>query len=116
MIPRTLTDAQWRRIERLVPGKKGGHGRPARDNRLFVEACLWRARHCARWSELPEDFGSWKLVYLRFRRWSRSGVWAVVLEALRDEADIPSSLFDEGVWSVKLKPRSESRHVGQGAD
>lgn len=39
-----LTEAQWRRIAPLLPGKKGDPGRSAADNRLFVNACLWVLR------------------------------------------------------------------------
>ncbi len=35
---RTLTDAQWARIEPLVPGKAGDPGRSGADNRLFIDA------------------------------------------------------------------------------
>ena len=37
-------DAQWKRIEGLLPGKVGDPGRSGEDNRLFVEAVLWIAR------------------------------------------------------------------------
>ena len=33
-----LRDDQWERMERMLPGRKGSVGRPAQDNRLFVEA------------------------------------------------------------------------------
>jgi transposase len=35
-----LTDAQWARIETLLPGKTGDRGRTAKDNRLFVDGVL----------------------------------------------------------------------------
>ena len=57
MIRRELTDAQWRRIERLVPGKEGDRGRHGEDNRLFVDAVLWIARAGAPWRDLPNAFG-----------------------------------------------------------
>ena len=41
---RTLSDAQWARIEQLVPGKSTDSGRSGEDNRLFVDAVLWMAR------------------------------------------------------------------------
>jgi hypothetical protein len=44
LIRRELTDAQWRRIEQLVPGKKGDRGRAGEDSRRFVDAVLWLAR------------------------------------------------------------------------
>ncbi len=39
-----LSDAQWFRIENLLPGRVGHVGGTARDNRLFVEGVLWIAR------------------------------------------------------------------------
>jgi transposase len=35
-----LTDAQWAKIERLLPGKKSDPGRTAADNRLSVNAVV----------------------------------------------------------------------------
>jgi hypothetical protein len=35
-----LRDDQWERIQERLPGRVGCVGRPARDNRLFVEAVL----------------------------------------------------------------------------
>jgi len=39
-----LRDDQWDRIEDLLPGREGHVGVTARDNRLFVEAVLYRYR------------------------------------------------------------------------
>ena len=35
-----VTEAQWRRIELLLPGRAGTVGRPAEDNRRFVNGVL----------------------------------------------------------------------------
>ena len=66
MSRRTLSDAQWARIEPLVPGKKGDRGRTGTDNRLFVDAVLWLARTASPWRDLPPELGHWKSVYTRF--------------------------------------------------
>src|ERR671921_465056 len=39
-----LRDDQWERIKDLLPGRKGHVGVTAKDNRLFVEAVLYRYR------------------------------------------------------------------------
>jgi putative transposase len=53
-----------------------GHvGRTAVDNRQFVNGVLWVLRSGARWSDLPERYGKYKSVHMRFMRWARSGVW-----------------------------------------
>src|SRR5204862_158838 len=71
LIRRELTDRQWQRIEKLVPGKKGDKGRAGEDNRLFVDAVLWIMRTGAPWRDLPDAFGKWNSVYTRFLRWAR---------------------------------------------
>ena len=54
-----LADAQWKRIEDLLPGKVGDPGRSGENNRMFVEAVLWIARTGSPWRDLPPEFGSW---------------------------------------------------------
>ena len=70
-----LTDAQWERIKDLLPGRAGHVGRPASDNRLFVDAVLYRYRAGIPWRDLPERFGDFRVIHLRHSRWKRSGIW-----------------------------------------
>jgi transposase len=77
-----LTDAQWQRIEALLPGKAGDPGRTGRDNRLFVNGVLWVLRSGAHWHDLPERYGKWKSVHTRFARWAKAGVWDRVFAVL----------------------------------
>jgi transposase len=46
--PYELSEAQWVRIERMLPGKLSDPGRTASDNRLFVNGILWVLRSGAR--------------------------------------------------------------------
>ncbi len=94
MSRRTLTDAQWARIEHLVPGKDGDLGRTATDTRLFIDAVLWLARGATPWRDLPADFGKWTTTHCRFRRWSLSGVWERLFNALAQEPDFEYVLID----------------------
>lgn len=47
-----LRDDQWIRIEGLLPGREGHVGGTAKDNRLFVEAVLYRYRAGIPWRDL----------------------------------------------------------------
>lgn len=82
MARRMLSDAQWARIEPLLPARPGTPGGHGADDRLFVEAVLWVARTGAPWRDLPPEFGHWNSVYRRFARWSDAGVWLGVFEVL----------------------------------
>jgi putative transposase len=97
LIRRELTNAQWRRIEHLVPGKIGDRGRSGEDNRLFVDAVLWIARSGAPWRDLPEEFGSWNSVFKRFRRWAKRGVWEGLFNALLDNPDFEYLIIDSTI-------------------
>jgi transposase len=70
-----LRDDQWDRIKDVLPGREGHVGGTAADNRLFVEAVLFRFRAGIPWRDLPERFGDWKIVCQRFDRWAKSGVF-----------------------------------------
>ena len=89
-----LRDEQWARIEALLPGRVGHVGGTARDNRLFVEAVLYRYRAGSPWRDLPERFGDGTRVHRRFSRWAKSGVWARVFQALGAEADNEYAMLD----------------------
>ena len=59
----------------------------AKDNRLFVEAVLYRYRAGIPWRDLPECFGDFRVIHTRHIRWSKRGVWQRVFEVLAAEAD-----------------------------
>ena len=39
-----ITDQVWERLQPHLPGGPGKRGRPARDNRLFLDAVFWNLR------------------------------------------------------------------------
>lgn len=81
-------------IKNLLPGRPGHVGVTAKDNRLFVEAVLYRHRTGIPWRELPPRFGDFRVVHLRYSRWRSSGVWLPVMEALTQDADNPFRTID----------------------
>ena len=94
MARRELRDDQWDRISGLLPGKATDRGVTAKDNRLFVDAVLWIARTGTPWRELPEVFGKWNSVFIRYNRWAKNGVWERVFQLLSDDPDLEYVLID----------------------
>ena len=92
-----LRDDQWQRIEGLLPGREGHVGATAKNNRLFVEAVLYRYRAGIPWRDLPDRFGPWKAVHTRFGRWARSGVWERVFQHLTSDADNEYAMIDSTI-------------------
>ena len=97
MVRRMLRDDQFERIASLLPGRPGSRGRPAADNREFVEAVLWVARTGSPWRDLPEEFGGWNSVYKRFARWSQAGIWHGVFAELASDADFEEIFIDSTI-------------------
>ena len=90
-----LSDAQWERLQGLgLPGSTGHVGRPAKDTRLFVEAVLFRFRAGIPWRDLPTRFGNWHRVYVRFHRWSQSGIWQKIFEQLAKDKSNEYAMLD----------------------
>ena len=77
-----LRDDQWERIKDMLPGRVEDVGATAKDNRLFVEAVLYRYRAGVPWRDLPERFGDWKNIHKRHSRWAASGAWENLFKAL----------------------------------
>ena len=77
---------QWPKIEAFLRSERRA-GRPAYDDRKFVEAALWLRRTGVPWRDLPSDFGPWKTVFNRFDRWSKTGKWQRLLAALQTDRD-----------------------------
>ena len=78
----------------MLPGREGTRGVNADDNRLFVEAVLFRYRAGIPWRDLPERFGDWKNVHRRFSRWARDGVWEQVFKLVSSDADNEYGMID----------------------
>jgi transposase len=72
-------------------------GVTAKDNRLFVEAVLYRYRAGIPWRDLPERFGDWKAVHTRHTRWAESGVWEKLFKALATDADNEYAMIDSTI-------------------
>ena len=69
----------------------------AKDNRLFVEAVLYRYRAGIPWRDLPERFGDFRVVHTRFSRWTKRRVWQRVFDALADDADNEYAMIDSTI-------------------
>ena len=108
-----LTDAQWKKIESLLPvnGKPGGQWA---DHRTIISGVLYRARTGVPWRDLPERFGSWQTVYERHRRWSADGMWKMILDELQIDADAtdPDAARSDtgGEWAVNIDSTSCRAH------
>jgi transposase len=82
-----LTDAEWARLEPLLPDRTPRRGGRWADHRQVLNGVFWRTRCGLPWRDLPTQYGHWKTVYNRHRRWSGDETWVKILEELRRDAD-----------------------------
>lgn len=84
MVRGLMTDQEWAFFAPFVISTGGKSGRPPSDHRLVLDGIFWIARTGAQWRDLHDYFGKWSSVYRQFRRWTLSGVWELMLEALNE--------------------------------
>ena len=77
-----LTEAEWERIEPLLPEDKLVGRLREVDLREVLNAIFYRVDNGVKWRNLPADFPAWQTVYGYFRLWVRLGVWESMNAAL----------------------------------
>jgi|TARA_Y100001951_G_C11224321_1_gene230744 transposase len=98
-----ISDDVWGRLRPLLPGKPGDSGATGKDNRLFLEAVLWRVRTGLPWRDLPKAFGNWNSVFRRFRRWAEAGVFELVFREISGCPDFEYALIDGTIVQAHQK-------------
>ena len=99
-----VTDQLWERVSGMLPGRDGVCGATGKDNRLFLEAVLWRVRAAGLpWRDLPPEFGNWNMQFRRFRRWAAAGVFERLFEAPSQDPDFEYALIDGIIVGVHQK-------------
>ena len=99
-----ISDALWEQMWPLLPGKGGDPGASGRNNRMFLEAVLWRVRTGSPWRDLPKDFGNWNSVFKRFRRCANGGVFESLFKAINGEPDLEYGMIDGTIVQAHQKP------------
>lgn len=84
--PTDLSDAEWQKIEPLIPKSESKRGRKRKHSiREVLNAIFYLLRAGCAWRMLPHDLPPWKTVYHYFRLWRKDGVWEQINAALRIE-------------------------------
>lgn len=85
-----LSDAEWQRIELLLPrGCKGAH---RVYDRCMISGIVHMLKSGSSWRDCPEGYGRYTTVYNRFNRWSRQGIWTDIFYALTGSTGMYGSM------------------------
>ncbi|BET65268.1 hypothetical protein ASA1KI_21530 [Opitutales bacterium ASA1] len=107
MARRILSDEMWEQFEAALRAVKDPRGAPSdTPEREFLEAVLFLARTGTPWRDLPEEFGRWSTVYMRFRRWEQSGVWKALWKVLEQGSTARALQLFVDSTSVPVHPHA----------
>jgi transposase len=85
-----ISDAEWARLEPLMPrGRRGAH---RVDDRRVISGIVYMLRSGGRWRDCPPAYGPYTTIYNRFNRWSRQGIWFEMFERLTGSSGITATV------------------------
>ena len=106
-----LSDAQWKRIKRLLPKPKR-LGRPRVSEREVINGILYVLTTGCRWEDLPHDIdASYQTCNRRLLEYQRRRIWQKILTDLMKEADrkglinLNNAYHDASVIKSKRGPK-----------
>jgi len=86
-----LTDAQFARLEPLLPSDT--RGKPRVDDRRVISGIVHVLKSGCRWADAPEVYGPHNTLYNRFVRWAAKGVWHEIFLALAAAGGPPAQVL-----------------------
>lgn len=111
-----MTDAQWARIEQLLPDRSPKRGGRWRDHRQVIDAIAFKFQTGSQWVHLPERYGNWQGVYNRLRMCAVDGTWERVFTTLVAQADADEDLnWDVSVDSTIVRAHQHTAGAATGA-
>lgn len=82
LYPSDLSDQEWELLEPLLPQDNGIGSPRTVQLREILNALMYVADNGIKWRAMPHDLPAWQTVYGYFRRWSDSGAWEQINQAL----------------------------------
>ena len=104
-----LTDAQWAKFEAAIAAVKLRRARPRKEDCRTIEAIIWRLDNGAKWRSIPAELGNWHHAYLRFRRWTVSGVWDRIMAHVVAEGE-PNRPSPASTARLRARTRGRPEH------
>ena len=85
-----LSAGQMARLEPFFPKS---HGKPRVDDRRVLSGIIFINRNGLRWRDAPAEYGPYKTLYNRWKRWSDKGIFARILLELARESEATDTLM-----------------------
>ena len=108
-----LTKKQFAKIEHLMPKSRK---KPTISNYDFMRALLYIIENGCKWIALPKEYGNWHTIYVRFNRWSKSGIIDEIFESMQTEniIEIRTEIVCIDSTSIKVHPDASGARKENG--
>lgn len=92
-----IKDTEWKVILEKLKMIKRIHTRNEFSLRLFIEGVWYVLRSGCQWRLLPEVYGKWRTVHMRFREWSNKGIWELLFYYVHEQPDMENVMLDSTI-------------------
>ncbi len=101
-----LSDEHMARLEPFFPKS---HGKPRVDDRRVLSGIVFINRNGLRWSDAPKQYGPYKTLYNRWKRWSNMGIFARMMEGLAAESGDKKTIMMDATYLKAHRTASSLR-------
>ena len=105
-----LTEEQMARLRPYFPKS---HGRPRVDDRRVLSGIVFVNRNGLRWCDAPKDYGPYKTLYNRWKRWGEKGIFLQMMEGLAAANAEPKTVMIDATY-LKAHRTASSLRVKKG--
>ena len=106
-----LTDEQMGRLRPFFPKS---HGKPRVDDRRVLSGIIFVNRNGLRWRDAPREYGPYKTLYNRWKRWSAMGIFIRMMGGLATGKAEPQTIMIDAT-SLKAHRTASSLRLKKGA-
>lgn len=92
-----IKDREWEIIFTNLRQIKGIHTQNEIIIRRFIEAVWYITRTGCQWRLLPDCYGHWRAIHMRFKHWSDKNIWDKLFDSCKDGADMESIMIDSTI-------------------
>lgn len=112
MYPTDLTDAQWERLQPLIPPQTGRGRRRRVDLRAIVNGLIYLDRTGCQWRMLPGDYGPWTTVRYYFDKWTANGTFRRLNDTLREQVRVQAGRDPQPSGAILDSQTAKTTEVG----